>query len=76
MELETVIYDENDNEITVKAFVIQGDRGMRDSFGQLETPDDEDEIEIEAAFDDDDNEVELTDAQQEEAINNLYSEGY
>ena len=76
MELETVIYDENDNEITVKAFVIQGERGMRDSFGQLETPDDEDEIEIEAAFDDDDNEVELTDAQQEEAINNLYSEGY
>ena len=76
MELETVIYDENDNEITVKAFVIQGQRGMHDSFGQQETPDDEDEIEIEAAFDDDDNEVELTDAQQEEAINNLYNEGY
>ena len=72
MEINTTIYDEHDNEIFVTGFVIKGQAGISNGYGQLETPDDEDEIEIYSARDEDDHEIDLTDAQQEEAIENLY----
>ena len=76
MKLETELYDNDDNLIFVTGELTRGQRGMRGYYGYPETPDDEDEVAIISAVDEDDNEVELTDAQEEEAINNFYSEGY
>ena len=73
MHLETQIFDESDNLIQINGYLIAGQRGIRDSFGQLETPDDEDEVEIESAFIGDD-EIELTEEQTEEALQALWDE--
>ena len=76
MKLETELYDKDDNLIFVTGELTRGQRGLRGYYGHPETPDDDDEVSIISAVDEDDNEVELTEAQEEEATNNFYSEGY
>ena len=73
MHLETQIFDDNDNLIQINGYLIKGERGMRDMYGQMETPDDEDEVEIESAFLGDE-EIELTKEQTEWAIEALWDE--
>ena len=57
MNVETTIYDDNDDPIIVTGYIIEGVKGMRDYYGQLETPDDPDEIEIHSATDINDEEI-------------------
>ena len=73
MHLETQIFDDNDQLIQINGYLIAGQRGERDAFGQLETPDDEDEVEIESAFLGGE-EIELTKRQTEWAIEALWDE--
>ena len=73
MHIETQIFDDKDNLIQINGYLIAGQRGIKDSFGQQETPDDEDEVEIESAFIGDD-EIELTKEQTEEALQALWDE--
>ena len=71
MNLEAQIFDDNDNLIQINGYFIKGQRGIRDSFGQLLTEDDHDEVDIESAFLGDE-EIELTDEQIEEALQALW----
>ena len=73
MHLETQIFDEQDRIIQINGYLIVGQRGMRDMYGQMETPDDPDEVEIESAFLGD-KEIELTDEQTEWAREALLDE--
>ena len=73
MHLETQIFNDNDQLIQINGYLIKGQRGMRDMYGQLETPDDPDEVEIESAFLGDE-EIELTKEQTEWAIEALWDE--
>ena len=73
MHLETAIFDEQDQLIQINGYLIVGQRGMRDMYGQQETPDDPDEVEIESAFLGD-KEIELTDEQTEWAREALWDE--
>ena len=73
MHLETHIFDEHDQLIQINGYLIVGQRGMRDMYGQMETPDDPDEVEIESAFLGD-KEIELTDEQTEWAREALFDE--
>ena len=73
MHLETMIFDEHDRIIQINGYLIVGQRGMRDMYGQMETPDDPDEVEIESAFLGD-KEIELTDEQTEWAREALFDE--
>jgi len=73
MNLQTIIFDEHDRIIQINGYLIVGQRGMRDMYGQLETPDDPDEVEIESAFLGD-KEIELTEEQTEWAIEALWDE--
>ena len=73
MHLETQIFDEQDRIIQINGYLIVGQRGMRDMYGQMETPDDPDEVEIESAFLGD-KEVELTKEQTAWAIEALFDE--
>jgi len=72
MNVETTIYDDNDNPIQINGYLIKGQRGIRDWYGNLETPDDPDEIEIHSATDINDEEIELTDAQLKHAEEQLW----
>ena len=62
MHLETHIFNDQDQLIQINGYLIVGQRGMRDMYGQMETPDDPDEVEIESAFLGD-KEIELTEEQ-------------
>ena len=73
MNLQTIIFDEQDRIIQINGYLIVGQRGMRDMYGQMETPDDPDEVEIESAFLGD-KEIELTDEQTEWAREALFDE--
>ena len=73
MHLETQIFDDNDQLIQINGYLIKGQQGMRDMYGQMETPDDEDEVEIESAFLGDE-EIELTKEQTDWAIEALWDE--
>ena len=73
MNLQAQIFDDNDNLIQINGYLIAGQRGMRDMYGQMETPDDPDEVEIESAFLGDE-EIELTKEQTEWAIEALWDE--
>lgn len=73
MHLETHIFNEHDQLIQINGYLIVGQRGMRDMYGQMETPDDPDEVEIESAFLGDE-EIELTDEQTEWAREALFDE--
>jgi len=73
MNLQAQIFDDNDNLIQINGYLIKGERGMRDMYGQMETPDDPDEVEIQSAFIGDD-EIELTEEQTEWAIEALWDE--
>ena len=73
MHLETQIFNDNDQLIQINGYLIKGERGMRDMYGQMETPDDPDEVEIESAYLGDD-EIELTKEQTEEALQALWDE--
>ena len=73
MHLETHICDDQDQLIQINGYLIVGQRGMRDMYGQMETPDDPDEVEIESAFLGD-KEIELTDEQTEWAREALFDE--
>ena len=73
MHLETQIFDESDNLIQINGYLIAGQRGIRDSYGQQLTEDDHDEVEIESAFLGDE-EIELTKEQTEWAIEALWDE--
>jgi len=73
MHLETQIFNDNDQLVQINGYLIAGQRGMRDMYGQMETPDDPDEVEIESAFLDD-KEIELTKDQYEEALQALWDE--
>ena len=46
MHLEAQIYDDNDNLIKINGYLIVGKPGIRDWYGNLETPDDPNEVEI------------------------------
>ena len=74
MHLEAQIYDDNDQIIQINGYFIQGQQGMKGYYGEQETPDDPNEIEIESAFDHNDNEIELTKDQTEWAIEALWEE--
>jgi hypothetical protein len=73
MHLETAIFDENDQLIQINGYLIKGKPGIRDVYGQMETPDDEDEVEIESAFLED-KEIELTEEQTKWALEALFEE--
>ena len=73
MNLETHIFNDQDQLIQINGYLIVGQRGMRDMYGQMETPDDPDEVEIESAFLGD-KEIELTDEQTEWAREALFDE--
>ena len=73
MHLETQIFDESDNLIQINGYLIKGQRGIRDSYGQQMTEDDHDEVEIESAFILS-TEIELTKEQTEWAIEALWEE--
>ena len=73
MHLETQIFDESDNLIQINGYLIKGQRGIRDSYGQQMTEDDHDEVEIESAFLGD-KEIELTKEQTGWAIEALWDE--
>ena len=73
MHLETHIFNDQDQLIQINGYLIVGQRGMRDMYGQMETPDDPDEVEIESAFLGD-KEIELTDEQTEWAREALFDE--
>jgi hypothetical protein len=73
MHLETAIFDENDQLIQINGYLIKGKPGIRDVYGQMETPDDEDEVEIESAFLED-KEIELTEEQTKWALQALFEE--
>jgi len=73
MNLQTIIFDEQDRIIQINGYLIVGQRGMKDMYGQQETPDDPDEVEIESAFLGD-KEIELTDEQTEWAREALFDE--
>ena len=72
MNVETTIYDDNDDPIIVTGYIIKGVKGERDYYGQLETPDDPDEIEIQSATDINDEEIEMTEAQTKHAEEALW----
>lgn len=67
MTKQVTIYDDNDKAITVDIAYSKGMPGRRE-FGAPIEPDDPDEIEIVGAWDEDGAEVELTDEQEEDAI--------
>jgi len=73
MHLETHIFNDQDQLIQINGYLIVGQRGMRDMYGQQETPDDPDEVEIESAFLGD-KEIELTEEQTEWAMEALWDE--
>ena len=73
MHIETQIFDDKDNLIQINGYLIAGQRGIKDSFGQQMTEDDPDEVEVESAFLDD-KEIELTKEQYEEALQALWDE--
>ena len=73
MHLETHIFNDQDQLIQINGYLIVGQRGMKDMYGQMETPDDEDEVEIHSAFLGDE-EIELTDEQTEWAKEALFDE--
>ena len=73
MHLETHIFNDQDQLIQINGYLIVGQRGMKDMYGQQETPDDPDEVEIESAFLGD-KEVELTKEQTAWAIEALFDE--
>ena len=73
MHLEAQIYDDNDNLIQINGFCIRGQQGMKGYYGEC-TPDDPDEVEIESAFDHNDNEIELTKDQTKWALEALWEE--
>ena len=73
MNLQAQIYNDYDQIIQINGYLIKGERGMRDMYGQMETPDDHDEVEIESAFILS-TEVELTKEQTEWAIEALWEE--
>ena len=73
MHLETHIFNDQDQLIQINGYLIVGQRGMRDMYGQQETPDDPDEVEIESAFLGD-KEIELTEEQTEWAREALFDE--
>jgi hypothetical protein len=64
---EVIIFDEDDNEIFVTVVRNPGERGERDKYGVPMTPDDEVEYEIEAAVDEEGNNINLTEDQIAEA---------
>jgi len=72
MNVEAIIHDDNDDPIIVSGYIIEGMRGMHDYYGQAETPDDPDEIEIHSAIDVNDEEIELTEAQIKHAEEALW----
>ena len=74
MHLETHIHDDNDNLIQINGYLIVGKPGIRDIYGCQESPDDENEVEIESAFDHNGDEIELTKDQTQWAIEALWDE--
>ena len=67
MTKQVTIHDDNDKDITVDIAYSKGMPGRRE-FGAPIEPDDDDEIEIIGAWDEDGSQVELTDEQEEMAI--------
>ncbi len=70
-EVETTIFDDEDNAIHIKAILIKGMKGMKDVYGLQETPDDEDEVEIIESINEKEEHVELTQEQLDKAISEL-----
>jgi hypothetical protein len=65
-ELSAIIYTDDDRTIYVSGVLIQGLPCSRFEYGAPMDSDDEPEVEITGAVDDDGKEVELTEAQQDE----------
>jgi hypothetical protein len=74
IELETVIYDDEDNATYISAVLIPGLPARRDCYGAPESPDDDPELEVVASVDEDGHDVDLTDEQTEEAIEQLMNQ--
>lgn len=72
MNLQTIIFDEQDRIIQINGYYIRGQQGMKGYYGEC-TPDDPDEVEIQSAFLGDE-EIELTEEQTEEALQALWEE--
>ena len=70
--LETIIYRDDDSAISVSALFIPGMLARRDEYGAPESPDDDPDIEIVNAYDEDGHEVELTDDEEAEAMEQLW----
>lgn len=67
-KLEATIYTDDDKAIHVSGVLIAGQPCTRFEYGAPMDPDDDPEVEITGAVDDDGRDVELTEAQEEEAI--------
>ena len=72
MNLQTMIFDEQDRIIQINGYCIRGQQGMKGYYGEC-TPDDPDEVEIESAFLGDE-EIKLTNEQTEWAREALFDE--
>lgn len=72
MNLQTIIFDEQDRIIQINGYYIRGQQGMKGYYGEC-TPDDPDEVEIQSAFLGDE-EIELTEEQTEWALIALWDE--
>ena len=72
MNLQTIIFDEQDRIIQINGYFIRGQQGMKGYYGEC-TPDDPDEVEIQSAFLGDE-EIELTEEQTKWALIALWEE--
>ena len=71
-DLETTLYTADDQPIYVSGVLIPGQPCSRFEYGAPMDPDDDPEVEVIAAVDEDGNDVELTAEQEEEAIEGFF----
>ena len=69
--LQCTIWTEDDNPIHVTGALYPGEPGRRGTYGELMEPDDPDEYEIISVEDEDGRPVELSEEQEEEALEKL-----
>jgi hypothetical protein len=72
--MQVTILSDSDERIHIEAEITRGQAGIRGLYGQRETPDDEDDIEITEALDDAYRDVELSSAEHERAIEAVIEE--
>jgi len=71
IQIETTIYNEDDSAIHIRAMLVHGMKARRNKYGAMESPDDDNEIEIVNVVCEDGFDVSLTDKQTETAMEQL-----